>query len=58
MAAAFRPDLVVLDRVFDGAVVGADLARRLTDEADPLLLFVTGDTRATDPDGRLRGGFR
>jgi two-component system, OmpR family, response regulator len=48
VAAAFRPDLVVLDMVLEGAVVGADLARRLTDEADPLLLFVTDDARATD----------
>jgi two-component system OmpR family response regulator len=48
VAVSFRPDLVLLDMVLEGAVVGAELARRLRAEADPLLLFVTGDALAPD----------
>ena len=48
VAAAFRPDLVVLEMVLDGAVVGPDLARRVTAETDPLLLFVTTDVGRAD----------
>lgn len=48
VAAGFRPDLVVLEMAFEGAVVGPDLARRLTADTDPLLLFVTSDVGAAD----------
>jgi two-component system, OmpR family, response regulator len=44
IAATFRPDLVLLEMVLGGAVVGPELARRVSAEADPLLLFVTTAT--------------
>jgi two-component system OmpR family response regulator len=48
MAVIFRPDLVVLEMVLGGEVVGPDLARRIRADADALLLFVTGATRDQD----------
>jgi two-component system OmpR family response regulator len=48
MAVIFRPDLVLLEMVLDGEVVGPDLARRIRADADALLLFVTGATRDED----------
>jgi len=48
VAATFRPDLAVLEMVLDGEVVGPDLARRVSADADPLLLFVTSVTGDQD----------
>jgi DNA-binding response OmpR family regulator len=48
MAVIFRPDLVVLEMVLGGEVVGPDLARQIRADADALLLFVTGATRDQD----------
>jgi two-component system, OmpR family, response regulator len=47
-ASRFRPDLVVLEMMLGGGVVGSDLARRLTAVGDPLLLFATRDPSVTD----------
>jgi DNA-binding response OmpR family regulator len=47
-ARTFRPDLVVLEMVPSGGVVGWDLAQRLRAEGDPLLLFVTRDRTVAD----------
>jgi two-component system OmpR family response regulator len=48
LAGTFRPDLVVLEMVLDGGVVGCDLGQRLRVEGDPLLLFVTRDPTVAD----------
>jgi two-component system, OmpR family, response regulator len=43
VARTFRPDLVVLEMVLGGGVVGGDWVQRMRAEGDPLLLFVTRD---------------
>jgi two-component system OmpR family response regulator len=48
LAGRFRPDLVVLEMVLGGQVVGLELARRLRSRADPLLLFATHDADVGD----------
>jgi DNA-binding response OmpR family regulator len=47
-AADLRPDLIVLEMVLAGRVVGPDLARRFRSDGDPLLLFVTHDDSLPD----------
>jgi DNA-binding response OmpR family regulator len=47
-ASDLRPDLVVLEMVLGGRVVGPDLARRLRATGDPLLLFATHDDSLAD----------
>jgi two-component system OmpR family response regulator len=56
MAVIFRPDLVVLEMVLGGEVVGPDLARRIRADADALLLFVTNATRDQDPLAAFEAG--
>jgi two-component system, OmpR family, response regulator len=56
MAVIFRPDLVVLEMVLGGEVVGPDLARRIRADADALLLFVTDATRDQDPLAAFEAG--
>lgn len=48
LAGAFRPDLVVLEMVLGGRVVGPDLGRRLRGQADVLLVFATCDADVED----------
>jgi DNA-binding response OmpR family regulator len=50
LAGEHRSDLVVLEMVLDGEVVGLDLGRRLRSQADVLLVFAT---RHADVDDRL-----
>jgi two-component system, OmpR family, response regulator len=50
LAAQLRADLVVLEMVLDGEVVGLDLGRRLRGQADVRLVFAT---RHADVDDRL-----
>ena len=56
MAVIFRPDLVVLEMVLGGEVVGPDLARRISADADALLLFVTDATGDQDPLAAFEAG--
>jgi DNA-binding response OmpR family regulator len=56
MAVIFRPDLVVLEMVLGGEVVGPDLARRIRADADALLLFVTDATGDQDPLAAFEAG--
>ena len=56
MAVIFRPDLVVLEMVLGGEVVGPDLARRIRADADTLLLFVTDATGDQDPLAAFEAG--
>lgn len=50
LARGFRPDLVVLEMVLGGRVIGLELGRDLRAQADALLVFATRDT---DVDDRL-----
>ena len=50
LAGEHRSDLVVLEMVLDGEVVGLDLGRRLRSQADVLLVFAT---RHADVEDRL-----
>ncbi|HET8621076.1 MAG TPA: response regulator transcription factor [Acidimicrobiales bacterium] len=44
-ARSFRPDLVVLEMVAAGGVVGDGIARCLRSDSDPLLVFVSREAR-------------
>jgi two-component system OmpR family response regulator len=46
-ARSFRPDLVVLEMVGAGGVVGDGIARCLRSHSDPLLVFVSREDRTT-----------
>jgi DNA-binding response OmpR family regulator len=46
VARAFRPDLVVLEMVGRGGLIGAKLARCLREQSDPLLVFLTREDRS------------
>jgi DNA-binding response OmpR family regulator len=48
LAGGFRPDLVVLEMVLGGQVVGLELGRRLRGQADVLLVFATRDADVED----------
>jgi two-component system OmpR family response regulator len=48
LATWFRPDLVVLEMVLGGRVVGPELGRRLRTQADVLLVFATRDADVED----------
>jgi two-component system OmpR family response regulator len=45
VARAFRPDLVVLEMVGRGGLIGPKLARCLREQGDPLLVFLTREDR-------------
>jgi DNA-binding response OmpR family regulator len=48
LAGWLRPDLVVLEMVLGGRVVGPELGRRLRRQSDVLLVFATRDTDVED----------
>lgn len=48
LARGFRPDLVVLEMVLGGRVVGPELGRCLRSQADVLLVFATHDADVED----------
>lgn len=50
LAGRFRPDLVVLEMVLGGRMIGLELGRRLRAQVDVLLVFATRDA---DVDDRL-----
>ena len=47
-AERFRPDLVVLEMLLGGGVIGSELAQVLRAEGDPLLLFTTRNPAVPD----------
>ncbi|MGH9210184.1 MAG: response regulator transcription factor [Acidimicrobiales bacterium] len=56
LAGRFLPDLVVMEMILDGEVVGRELARRLRSRGDPLLVFATLQTDLRDRLAALRAG--
>ena len=56
LALRFRPDLVVLEMVLGGQVIGLELGRRLRGQADVLLVFATSDADVGDRLAAFRAG--